>query len=146
MMSFGLKNAPMIFSQVVVTAFKYFIHKFMQVNMDDWTVYGLTKDHLENLRLMLERCRHHHIALNSKKCISCAPFKMLLSHIVFKQGLLVDPANIALILSLPLPTNVKMLRVTLGHTRYYRKFIRGYSVITAPMENLLKKDATFVWS
>ena len=48
-MPFGLKNAPAIFSRVVVAAFKYFIQKFLQVYMDDWTVYGLIKDHLENL-------------------------------------------------------------------------------------------------
>ena len=29
---------------------------------------------------------------------------------------------------------------------YYRKFIHGYAAITAPMEKLLKKDATFIWS
>ena len=39
-MSFGLKNALAIFSRVVVDAFKYFIQKFLQVYMDDWTVYG----------------------------------------------------------------------------------------------------------
>jgi len=48
-MPFGLKNVPVIFSWVVVTAFKYFIQKFLQVYMDDWIVYGLIKDHLENL-------------------------------------------------------------------------------------------------
>ena len=74
MMPFGLKNAPAVFSRVVVATFKYFIHKFMQLYMDYWTVYGLTKDHLENLCLMLERCRQHQIALNSNKCIFCAPF------------------------------------------------------------------------
>ena len=46
-MPFGLKNAPAIFSGVVVAAFKYFIQKFLQVYMDDWTVYGLIRDHLE---------------------------------------------------------------------------------------------------
>ena len=45
-MPFGLKNVPVIFSWVVVTAFKYFIQKFLQVYMDDWIVYGLIKDHL----------------------------------------------------------------------------------------------------
>ena len=55
-MPFGLKNAPAVFSRVVVAAFKDFIHKFLQVYMDDWTVYGLIKDHLANLCLMLERC------------------------------------------------------------------------------------------
>ena len=53
-MSFGLKNAPVIFSHVVFIAFKYFIQKFLQAYMDDWTVYGLIRDHLGNLRLMLE--------------------------------------------------------------------------------------------
>ena len=48
-MPFGLKNAHVIFSQVVVAAFKYFIQNFLQVYMDDWTVYGIIRDHLENL-------------------------------------------------------------------------------------------------
>ena len=56
MMPFGLKNAPAILSRVVVAAFKYFIQKFVQAYMDDWTMYGLIKDNLENLQLMLERC------------------------------------------------------------------------------------------
>ena len=48
-MPFGLKNPPTIFCCVVVTVFKYFIQKFLQVYMDDWTVYGLIRDHLDNL-------------------------------------------------------------------------------------------------
>jgi hypothetical protein len=30
-MSFGLKNAPTVFSRVVVVTFKKFIHKFLEV-------------------------------------------------------------------------------------------------------------------
>ena len=71
---------------------------------------------------------------------------MLLGHIVCKEGLLVDLTKITLILSLLPPTNVKMLRVTLGHTWYYHKFIKRYVVITAPMEKLLKKDVAFEWN
>ena len=52
-MSFGMNNSPTIFSLVVVAAFKDFIQKKLQVYMDDWIVYGLIGDHLENLRLML---------------------------------------------------------------------------------------------
>ena len=73
-MPFGLKNAPVIFSQVVVTAFKYFIQKFLQVYMDDCIAYGLIRDHLENLRLILEICRQWYIALSSKKSIFCSHF------------------------------------------------------------------------
>ena len=34
-MPFGLKNAPAIFSRIVVYAFKYFIHNFLEVYFDD---------------------------------------------------------------------------------------------------------------
>jgi hypothetical protein len=34
-MPFGLNNAPKIFSRVVVVAFKDFIHKFLEVYLDD---------------------------------------------------------------------------------------------------------------
>ena len=56
-MPFGLKNAPAIFSRIVVFAFKYFIHRFLEVYFNDWTVFGLVRDDIENLCIMLERCR-----------------------------------------------------------------------------------------
>jgi len=55
-MLFGLKNAPAIFSRIVVVAFKEFIHKFLEVYLDDWTVFGLVKKHLPSLQLMLDTC------------------------------------------------------------------------------------------
>jgi hypothetical protein len=103
-MPFGLKNAPTIFSRVVVEAFKEFLHKFLEAYFDDWTVFSLLKNHIECLRLMLDKCRQCQIALNLKKCIFFSPFGVLLGHIVCKQGLLVDPSKIAIIVDLPPPT------------------------------------------
>jgi hypothetical protein len=45
-MLFGLKNAPTIFSRVVIAAFKEFIHHFLEVYLDDWIVYSLLKHHV----------------------------------------------------------------------------------------------------
>jgi hypothetical protein len=81
-----------------------------------------------------------------KKIIFKTLFGILLGHIVSKQGLLVDPTKIAVIVNLPPPEIVHQLRETLGHTRYYRKFIKGYAQITAPMEKLLRKDTKFQWN
>jgi hypothetical protein len=65
---------------------------------------------------------------------------------VCKQGLLVDPSKIVVIVNLPPPKSVHQLRATLGHTGYYRKFINGYEHIATPMEKLLKKDTRFQWN
>ena len=81
-----------------------------------------------------------------KKCVFCVPFGTILGHIVCKQGLLVDPAKVAIIVNLPPPNFVKQLRTTLGHTGYYQKFIKGYAKITMPMEKLLKHDVKFKWT
>jgi hypothetical protein len=95
---------------------------------------------------MLEGCRQCQISLNIKKCIFGTLFGILLGHIVCKQGLIVDLAKIDVIVNLPPPELVHQLRETLGHIGYYRKFIKGYAKITAPMENLLKKDIKFQWN
>jgi hypothetical protein len=54
-MPFGMKNVPAIFSRVVVEAFKEFLHKFLEAYFDDWTVFSLLKNHIECLRLMLDK-------------------------------------------------------------------------------------------
>ena len=59
---------------------------------------------------------------------------------------MVDPAKISIIVNIPGPNSVKQMRTVLGHTGYYRKFIKGYAKIMAPMEKLLKKDVKFLWN
>ena len=60
-MPFGFKNIPSIFSRIIVATFKDFIHKILEVYFDDWMVFGIIKDHIESLRMMLERCRQYEI-------------------------------------------------------------------------------------
>ena len=60
--------------------------------------------------------------------------------------MLVDPAKIAMIVNLPPPKSVRMLIETLGHTGYYKKFIKGYVQIIEPMEKMLRKDSKFQWN
>ncbi|KAH9320208.1 hypothetical protein KI387_021977, partial [Taxus chinensis] len=86
------------------------------VYLDDWTVYGLIKDHCDNLRLMFERCRQLSISLNIKKCIFATPFGTLLGHIICKEGLLVDPAKVAVIIGLKVPASQREVHGFLGHT------------------------------
>ena len=66
-----------------------------------------------------------------------------MGHVVCRNGILVDLSKVVIILDLPPPTMVKNLREKLRHTGYYRKFIKGYSEMTATMEKLLKNDTKF---
>lgn len=59
---------------------------------------------------------------------------------------MVDLPKIVVILNLETLRSAKQLRTTIGYIRYYRKFIKGYAQIIAPMEKLLKKDITFCWN
>eukprot|EP00253_Pinus_taeda_P005318 PITA_05318 len=96
--------------------------------------------------LMLDTCQRYQIALNLKKCTFLIPFGNLLGHVVCRQDLMVDPMNIAMIINLEASWSVKQLCDTLGHTEYYKKFIKSYAQITVLMEKLLKKDVTFYWN
>jgi len=83
-MPFGLKNVPTISSRVVISAFKEFIHKILEVYFDDWTMFGLVKHHVASLCLMLDTCPRNQITLNLKKCIFYVTYGILLGHVVCK--------------------------------------------------------------
>eukprot|EP00253_Pinus_taeda_P033893 PITA_33893 len=89
---------------------------------------------------------YHQIYLNMKKCIFAVPFGTLLGHIVCKDGVCMDIVKIAAIVHMEPPRNIRKLRATLGHMGYYKRLIKNYATIIAPMERLLKKTEEFIWT
>ena len=70
----------------------------------------------------------------------------MLGHVVCKEGIKFDYAKIKFILDLKPPINPNKVRILLGHTGYYRKFIRNYSDMTYSLDELLKDNQYFMWS
>ena len=59
-----------------------------------------------------------------------------LGHIVSHEGVNVDPNKIKSIKEWKVPTTIKQLRGFMGLTRYYRKFVKHYGRIVAPLTTL----------
>ena len=67
----------------------------------------------------------------------------MLGHLVSEQEIEVDRAKIEVIEQLPPPVNIRGIHSFLGHTGFYRRFIKDFSHIARPLTNLLAKDVPF---
>jgi hypothetical protein len=70
---------------------------------------------------------------------------LYLGHIIGAQGVQVHQEKIQAILDWPTPRSLTELRSFLGLCSYYRRFVRGFSQLSAPLIDLTKKGA-FRWS
>jgi hypothetical protein len=71
---------------------------------------------------------------------------VFLGHIVSRGGISMDPSKVQDVLSWKAPTSVSNIQSFLGLGRYYQRFIEGFSKISTPMTELLKKDKMFKWT
>ena len=69
-----------------------------------------------------------------------------LRHIVSKEGIHVDLKKIEVVFEWKPPRNVTEMCSFLGLTGYYRRFVKGFSTIAAPMTRLLQKNVKYEWS
>ncbi|KAG9450380.1 hypothetical protein H6P81_010345 [Aristolochia fimbriata] len=115
-MPFGLCNALATFQRCMIAIFHDFIENFMEIFMDDFTLYGLTFETcLKNLDLVLARCEESNLVLNWEKCHFMVKEGIVLGHKILEKGIEVDRAKVEVIEKLPPPTNIKGIRSFLGH-------------------------------
>ncbi|GJY40576.1 reverse transcriptase domain-containing protein, partial [Tanacetum coccineum] len=120
-MPFGLCNAPATFQRCMMVIFHDMVEDFMEVFMDDFSVFGNSFDQcLNNLDKMLGRCEETNLVLNWEKCHFMVKEGIVLGHKISRKGIEVDKAKIDVIAKLPYPSNVKGVRSFLGHAGFYR--------------------------
>jgi hypothetical protein len=146
-MSFGLTNAPAYFMYLMNKVFMECLDKFVVVFIDDILIYSISEEeHEEHLRLPLQKLREHRLYAKLRKCEFWMKQVAFLGHVISKGGISVDPSKVQDVLSWNAPTSVGDIQSFLELAGYYRRFIEGFSKISKPMTELLKKDKKFEWT
>jgi hypothetical protein len=94
---------------------------------------------------VLQLLKEKQLYAKPSKCFFGVKEVYYLGHIVSHEGVKVDPNKIKAMMDWTIPKTLKNLRGFLGLTGYYRKFVRNYGRIAAPLTTLTKKDA-FSWT
>ena len=83
------------------------------------------------------------LSLSNEKCNMMMNDRIVLGHHVSSKGIEVEKDNLKIITLISTPLKPKDIRSFLGHTGYYRSFIKYFSKITSPMFTLLSKDGDY---
>jgi hypothetical protein len=146
-MSFGLTNAPAYFMYMMNKVFMEYLDKFVVVFIDDILVYSRSEEeHEDHLHLALQQLREHRLYAKLSMCEFWMKQVAFLGHVISKGGISVDPSKVQDVLSWNVPMSVGDIRSFLGLAGYYQRFIKGFSKISKPMTELLKKDKKFEWT
>lgn len=145
-MPFSLTNAPATFQALMNDVLRPFLRQFVLVFFDDILIYSVSwAEHLGHIRAVLTILREHKLFLKRSKCSFAEPTVAYLGHVVSGQGVAMDVSKVQAILEWPTLTSVRALCGFLALAGYYRRFIKEFGAIAAPLTALLKKDA-FHWS
>lgn len=118
--------------------FRSHLRKFILVFFDDILVYSSNMSaHVEHLKVAFQLLQHNQLRVNKKKWSFGQSQLEYLGHLISKKKVEADPSKVASIVEWVVPINAKSLRTFLGLTGYYKKFVKGYGKIAAPLTMLL---------
>ena len=146
---FGLANAPSTFQRYVNWVLRDFLDEFASAYLDDILIFssGSLRDHQRKVSTVLQRLADAGLQLDVDKCEFEVQSTKYLGFIVEAgKGVRMDPAKVEAIQNWQAPTTVRGVRSFLGFANFYRRFIRNFADVTAPLTALTQKGMKFVWS
>ena len=145
-MPFGVKNAPAVFQRFMDNLLRSLPREKVGVYIDDILMKdGSFEEHLETVKMVLERLASVGMMVNVEKC------KFLRSKIAYlgfelsADGLRPGIKKVKAVQEFPKPKDVHGIRMFHGLLSYFRKFMPGFSEEAEPLTRLLRKDEKFVW-
>ena len=145
-MPFRLTNAPSTFMRLMNHVLRAFIGRFVVVYFDDILVYSKSlEEHVEHLKMVLEVLRKEKLYANLKKCTFGTDNLVFLGFVVSTDGVKVDEEKVKAIREWPSPKSVGEVRSFHGLAGFYRRFVKDFSTLAAPLTEVIKKNVGFKW-
>eukprot|EP00253_Pinus_taeda_P005588 PITA_05588 len=146
-MPFGLSNAPNTFMRLMNEMLKEYIGKFVIVYLDDILIFSKTQEeHFRHVRKVLEKLQQNKLLIKLKKCTFLQRELIYMGFVITENELKMDPEKVTTIINWPSPKNLFEVRSFHGLASFYRKFIKNFSGICAPMlETIKKASQPFRW-
>jgi len=146
-MPFGLTCALSVFQRLMDVVLCGLSYQVCLVYLDDIIVFGKTFDEqLMRLGEVFSRLRDANLKLKPSKCFLCQQSVKFLGHVMSEEGLAMQPSKVEAINNWTACRDVSEVRVFLGLSGYYRRFIKDFSAIAAPLYNLTQKESEFCWT
>ena len=143
---FGLTNAPATFQTLMNNILRPHLDNFVVVYIDDILIFSKTlEEHLQHLQQILEILRQHKLYAKLEKCEFLKEELDYLGFLISKDGIKTQPRKIKAITDWATPKTQSDIRAFLGLAGYYRKFIKDFAKIAAPLNNLLHKGTAIIW-
>jgi hypothetical protein len=101
--------------------------------------------HLDNLRIIFQRCHQYNIRLNPLKCVFCVTAGRLLGFIVSQSGITMDPLKVKSITEIPPPQNLWQLQSLQDKANFLKRFVPDYAIRAHGLLFLLRHDIPFHW-
>ena len=144
-MPFGLTGAPSSFQRLMNRIFRNL--PFVTTYIDDILVHSADiEQHKDHLRQVFQKLQESGLTLRGQKCHFGMTKVTYLGHIFSGSGMMPDTQKIKAVQDWPIPTTVTAVRQFIGLASYYRRYIKDFATIAAPLHNLTQKGNDFTWS
>ncbi len=135
----GITNAPSTFQRLMEKCMGSLNLKEVLVFLDDVIVLSSTlEEHEARLLHVLQKLREYGLKLSPSKCRFFQTSVCYLGHIVSSKGVETDSEKVSTLRTWPRPQTLKELKSCLGFAGYYCRFVKDYSKIVKPLNDLTK--------
>lgn len=143
MMLFGLTAAATVFKALVDDVLHDMLNQFdRKLNIDDISFFSCTlEEDVEHVRLVLQRLLQNKF-VKAEKCEFHVQSVSFLGFIIEQGQIRSDPAKV----EWPIPENRMQLQRFRGFANFYRCFIRFFSKVATPLNQLTSTTRRFLWS